>query len=658
MHTRKKETKKHTETRHLEGEGRLRIIDEDNLTVEMSFSSTIEVERWFGLEVLGHEKTNVRLGRLNGGAALLLNHDSNAQIGVVESARIDDSATGRATVRFSRGKLGEEIFRDVQDGIRRLVSVGYLIHKESTEQLPGGVERVTVTDWEPYELSIVSVPADDSVGVGRNHDNNNPENYKEMIDKEKKAGESKEKKKSIENDALETRSLQEKEKEREADKKDDIKRDSETQIETRRVDAIEAIAERAKNHKVDFDITRALDDGTPAEMVEKRFIQKVLNERMKKGEIYAPAPSSSETSRNEKSGLDKFSIARGIQCLMDNKPLDGVEREMNEEGQREMSQCSEGYRGNFVVPSVALAHGRRRDMTGTGGSGGNQGGTTIATDLGSFIDLLYSRMVLRGLGAQFLTGLTGNFDLPKMVTGSSATHKAENTAADESSPTTGKISFAPKRLPTYIEVSKQLLRQSSVSIESILRNDLATALALGMEDGAINGTGSSNQPTGVLATTGIGSVAGGTNGASPDWNDIVDLETAVSTANADIGNLAYLTNPKVRGQLKKSFVDTSSNAERVWNSMSGNTPLNGYKGEVTTQIPDNLTKGTATGVASAILFGNWADLVVAQWGGIDINVNPYVKDIEGLVRITADVYYDSAVRRAQSFSAMKDALTT
>jgi HK97 family phage prohead protease len=142
-------------------------IDKAARTVALSFSSEAPVERWFGSEILDHTPSAVRLGRLNNGGALLMDHDRSDQIGVVESATIGKDKKGRAVVRFGKSARAEEIFQDVLDGIRRLVSVGYRIHKTETKQEGGGVESVRVTDWEPFEISIVSIPADDSVGVGR-----------------------------------------------------------------------------------------------------------------------------------------------------------------------------------------------------------------------------------------------------------------------------------------------------------------------------------------------------------------------------------------------------------------------------------------------------------------------------------------------------------
>jgi hypothetical protein len=154
---------------------------------------------------------------------------------------------------------------------------------------------------------------------------------------------------------------------------------------------------------------------------------------------------------------------------------------------------------------------------------------------------------------------------------------------------------------------------------------------------------------------GIGSVAGGTNGAVPSFANIVALETEVAQDNADIGTLGYLTNARVRGRLK-TVEKASSTAQFLWEA--GNTPLNGYRAEVTNAVPSNLVKGSSGAVCSAIIFGNFADLIIGMWGGLDLMVDPYTGSTAGTVRVVTLQDVDIAVRRAESFSAMVDALTT
>ncbi len=203
-----------------------------------------------------------------------------------------------------------------------------------------------------------------------------------------------------------------------------------------------------------------------------------------------------------------------------------------------------------------------------------------------------------------------------------------------------------------------MIYQSSLQIEEWIRRDLTRAIAESIDQAAISGSGSGNEPEGILNVTGIGAVVGGTDGLAPTWDHIVELETQVAVDDADVGSLGYLTNSKVRGKLKRTFVDSGSNAERVWDNRSASSPLNGYKAGITNLVPSDLDKGSSSGVCSAIVYGNFADLLIGMWGdSVNVIVNPYSKDTESIVRITAFSFADVAVRHAQSFSAMQDALT-
>lgn len=150
-------------------------VNEDSRTVELSFSSETPYERWWGVEILDHQKKSIRLDRLKSGGPLLVDHDTSDIVGVIESVRIDSDLTGRAVVRFGKSVRAEEVYLDVKDGIRRNVSVGYVIHR--ADEVPGSDKAqptYRITDWEPLEVSLVSVPADASVGVGRSADEESP----------------------------------------------------------------------------------------------------------------------------------------------------------------------------------------------------------------------------------------------------------------------------------------------------------------------------------------------------------------------------------------------------------------------------------------------------------------------------------------------------
>lgn len=297
----------------------------------------------------------------------------------------------------------------------------------------------------------------------------------------------------------------------------------------------------------------------------------------------------------------------------------------------------------------------RRDLTATGQTSttGDEGGDLIQTTKVGFIDVFRNKLVLSSLGARYLSGLQGNISMPRKTTVTDGAHKTENAQADEGTILFDSVDMSPKRLPFLVEYSKQLLLQGSIDVANMVQDDVIKGLAVKMENACINGAGSP-AVTGLLNINGIGSVVGGPNGAAPDRDDIIDLETEVAIDNADLGSLAYLTNTKVRGKLKKTKTDSGSGIF-VWGA--GNE-LNGYNVGVTNNVPSDLDKGTSTGVCSALIFGNWNEMVIGQWGGLDVMVNPYSKDDYGLIRLTASMYYDMAVTHAQAFAAMKDALTS
>ncbi len=309
---------------------------------------------------------------------------------------------------------------------------------------------------------------------------------------------------------------------------------------------------------------------------------------------------------------------------------------------------------SFYAPFDVIAPREQRDMTvGTPSAGGY----LVATDQpATIIELLTNKLILAQAGANMLTGLVGDVAIPKQTGGATGYWVAEGNAPTEGAQTLGQVPLTPHTFGAYVDISRKLIKQAAPSVEQFVRNDIARTIALGIDYAGLHGNHSddANQPDGVAATSGIGSVVGGTNGAAPDWADIVDLETEVGQDNADNGALAYITNAKVRGKLKKTMRTATYGDIPVWSG--GAQPLNDYAAYVTNQVRSNLTKGSSS-VASAIFFGNWADLIIGMWGELDMLVDPYSLSTSGSVRIVAFQDVDFGVRHAQSFAAMLDALT-
>lgn len=364
-----------------------------------------------------------------------------------------------------------------------------------------------------------------------------------------------------------------------------------------------------------------------------------------------------QLSRGEQRDVEKFDIAKVLRHMdraFRGQPsqLDGIEAEMLQQGESEAREARLDTRG-IMLPEVIVAGFEKRDLSVTGGTTTQFGGELVATEKNGLLGDFYNASVLAANGAMVMRGLQGNVDFPRMTKASDPTKKAENANADELSPTFTSLSLSPKRLPAYIDISDQLLAQSSAVLEPFLRRELTNQL-LDVQEVALFHGGGTNEPTGIAGTSGIGSVVGGTNGAAPDWADIIDLETAVSNNNAASGRLAYFTNSSVRGKLKQTPRIASTDSRFIWEG----TEVNGYNTAVTNAIKSTLDKGTSTGVCSAIFFGNAADFVIGYWGGIMLEmVNDTTSAIAGQRRLVANTYYDGGVLRPKSWAAMLDALT-
>ena len=375
--------------------------------------------------------------------------------------------------------------------------------------------------------------------------------------------------------------------------------------------------------------------------------------------MYNTGETRKEVSEKEQRDFDSYSFLKICRQAANRKPLDGFEAEMNQEAEKEVRSAGATPSGaGYAIPLLVLRNSKiqKRDNTATGGSpAGVEGGYTVQTELKSYIEALQETSRVTLLGAEFITGAVGNIDMPRENAVYSAGWKnGENATTAEKNPTFTKVSLTPKRLGGYIDVSNQLLAQSAVGFENRIRRQIMIGQALGIDAGAINGAGSSGEPTGILQTSGIGSVVGGTDGAAPDRDDLIDLWKEVAVDKALLGSLAYLSNPQVFAKLAKTKTDSGSGIF----VLDKNKDFMGYNFGVSTNVPSTLDKGTATGVCSAIIFGNWNDLMITQWGGMEILVDPYTQALTGLTRMVVNTFTDLAVLRPASFAAMKDALTS
>lgn len=366
--------------------------------------------------------------------------------------------------------------------------------------------------------------------------------------------------------------------------------------------------------------------------------------------LYSAGRNGQIISPKEEKEIAKYSFHRAITLLSEGKQVDGLEGEMHAEGLKERAGLGLESKG-FTVPMTVLQAGKRAaagQNVGTAGDGGNW----VQEESLIFIEALKNAMVLTQMGATFLPGLVGNLPLSKSGA-FTASWVAEGSSVTTTKTTASKSTLTPKNLMVAGAVTKQLIRQTGGIAEAMVRNELINAIAYGLQDAAINGSGSGATPTGILNYSGIGSEAGGTNGLAPTWGNIVNLESKVANANAIFTNPAYLTNTKVRGKLKQTL-KASGVSGYIWDGMG----MNGYDAMVTNSVPSNLDKGSSTGVCSAIIFGYFSELFIGFWGGLDMIVDPYALKKSAEIEIVFNQFADVALRNAEAFAAMKDALTT
>lgn len=409
--------------------------------------------------------------------------------------------------------------------------------------------------------------------------------------------------------------------------------------------------------KVESEGNRALttDENTQYEALlsevgdlDTKIDRAVEFEAIKKRAAEQKQPKQPKASPESKAA-SRFSFIKAIRSQMPQGsdlyvPLEGIEKEMHEEAQREAKADSRVIAG-IGIPSMFFANGEGRALTSQTTT---TGGHTIETSVGGLIPFLQPRMVVQQLGATFLTGLVGNLDLPVNDAQGSGAWEGEADDNAEVQPTFAKISLTPKRFGGYTVANKQLLAQSSIGVENFMRQNIESLIGQAIDSVAING-GGSGEPTGIIPTSGTGSVTAG----ALTWEKIVELETDIATANADFGRLAYLTTPGVRG-LAKTTVKETGQAIYLWNdNMNASSPgegvMNGYRAMVSTLVPSTLGGGAEHG----LIFGNWAELLIGQWGGIDLVVDPYSLSRKAQIQIVANIWVDVALRHAASFATME-----
>lgn len=672
----------------------------DDLVVDMAFASDLPYERWWGVEIL--DIAGARLGRLNDGAPLLYNHNWNDLRGVhvPGSTRADEDGVLRGQVRITAAtQAGRDTIALVDSGVLTKASVGYEIHKvieitttksgeEVRREFDGGDFRALVgeletragqrvagdvlafrrkldqlagstvgdraedttpiyrvVDWEPYENSLVTVPADPSVGIGRGADENKPKPVRvtraateslpaapaasprsiAMSDQATAAGDTPIAAQSTVAPVQGTPG----------------NRAFEMEQERRR-----GIENLCRANGIDDNIRdHWIGTGQSFTSISEELLR-ILEER---GKSTKKTPATQlDLGAGE---VRNYSLMKAIRACVDkNWTQAGFELECSQEISKRLNRVVDPNRfyvpldvqqrevayqrgASFTTPAARRAMGvHQRDLTAASASGG---GYLVGTENTSFIELLRNRAVAYRMGARRLSGLSGNVTVPRQTAGATAYWlSSESTQITESQQTFGQMSLTPKTVGAYTEISRQLLLQSSPDAEGIVTSDLASVTAVAYDLGVLSGSGSAGQPTGIVNTAGIGSVTG----TSLAFEDILEFQTDVAAGNVFPAAGGYVTTHAV-ASLCIQRVKYTNTASPLWEGNVWDGTMVGFPAMASNQMS-----------SATMLFGDWSQVVVGEWGVLEVEVNPFANFQAGIIGVRAISSMDCGLRYAAAFS--------
>jgi HK97 family phage major capsid protein/HK97 family phage prohead protease len=604
-------------------------IDDEARTATLAFASELPYDRWWGREILDVSPTAMRLQRMSSGANLLVDHDTRDVVGVVESVEVGSDRVARAMVRFGRSSRAEEVWQDVRDGIRRNVSVGYMIHAAKLIESDDDDDTYLVTDWEPYEVSLVSVPADPTVGVGRALQAGDDPRASPPA--------------SISAPAAADPAAHVAGTSPAAERAADA---APTQPSTPKGTTMSDLHVTERNHAAEISQLAAGIQGFDARELALRSIQAGHTVEQFQAEVLrhmATKPIAANVNLNERERRS-YSYVRAIAAAIaraEGQAVSGFEAELSQELERQVPANAKRH-GGIYVPMRLQAE--RAAISEALWNTSTKGSSTVFTEAGEFIDLLRNQAVSVLLGARVMSGLTSPVSFPRQTGAATAYWMPENDGTDvtASNATLGSVSLTPKTLQATTAFSRQLVAQSSIDVEQFVRNDLAAQHARAWDRAVLHGAGSSNEPTGIYAAANVNSIA---MGGTPTYGKLIDMVTEVLKDNALMGSLAFATTPGMAGKLAQTVVQASTDSRMIWTGALNEGQVVGYRALATNQVLATLGSGSDHGV----IFGDGTSVMVGTWGALEIVVDPYALKKQGMVEVTSFQLADIALRHPQSF---------
>lgn len=595
------------------------IVDIDQRKITFPFSSELPVQRWYGNEILAHDPESADLSRLNDGAPLLFNHEMNDVIGKVERAWINSTERrGYATVRFAKTARAEEVLGMVRDEILPNVSFMYRILDAVDNPKTG---EIRVTRFEPLEISIVTVPADQSVGIGRAFANEETEVRMTRIEATPAPH-------GVQTTAQAKGATMSEATATQAAAPNVV---TEAELQAKSPIAYEqarkqAIINLVRANKLDERIGNAwITQGASMEQVSKDILQ-ILEERSKDN----PTASAAHIGMENKD-IRRYSLMKAIRASASGDWSEaGLEREASLEVAKRTGRSGRTST-SFFLPMELQESPRlqKRDATVSG-----TGAYLVATNNLSFVELLRNRMVSYQMGATRMSGLVGNVTIPKQTVGATAYWlSTETTGITEGNQTFAQLALTPNTVGAYTQISRLLQLQSSPDAEQIILSDLAKQVAIAADLAIIAGTGT-EQPTGITQTGSIGT----TSGTSFTYATILDFQADVAAANALNGSCGYVTTPAIAA-LAMARPTFTSGVYAIWTGSMLDGMMGGFKAMSSMQVP-----------TAGCLFGAWDTVIVGEWGVLELAVNPNDNFAQGLTGLRAFYTMDVGVKYVGAWS--------
>ena len=617
------------ETREL-GDGKTESVVRASVSSEEPYARYMYDENgeWVrAYEVLGHKDGEIDFSRMKDGLVIQDNHWGD-QIGIIRQPEVKDGKLGGA-IEFGSGERSQEIARDAAKGIRRNMSVGYIVNKFVRDGVADdGLPIFRVVDWTPYEASFVNVPADASIGVGRVLDTT-------------EGGAEPETRAAVNPSAVQTR--------------------EEKEMDAKTIAALMAKAERA--HMKAADVSALIEQGKTEAEISDAIAERALayaDEVKEKAEKEAaaraakkpemPKPSAPAVISGGESQGRKYNLVNVIRSMVaahegNVGPDIGFEREISQEIARQNHKSAKG----IFVPSYALLTGKRAlDTSNAAG--------LVATDtlFGEFIQALVADTVLGRVGIRTIEGLVGDVAIPKGSVAQAYWITPEGGNATQTTPGVGQVAATPHTVGAYTDITRKLLIQNGISSQNLVADELRGAIARAVEAAVFSGTGANGQPTGLdnftevvgRETVGIPTVS--MTAGAPTHANMVEFWSKIYSANANGERMSFIGSPAVKALLRSTRDVTVIKNEAGTDNVAAvgtdylcdsDSRVEGYEFHMS-----NLCN------SKKLYFGDWREIMLAFWSGIDLTVDTASLSLSGGVRVVALQDCDVVIRHRESFA--------